>query len=102
MPLVPRRENQMRISSMLIAAELLTLVISAGSVRAIADGPYKVINTAKVGGTGGFDYVFADPDGRRLYIPRSDGANSRVTVYDLDTLKSVGEIPNTNGVHGVA
>ena len=60
--------------------------------------PYKVVNTAKVGGAGGFDYVFADVDGRRLFIPRS----SRVTVFDLDTLKSLGEIPNANGVHGVA
>jgi DNA-binding beta-propeller fold protein YncE len=25
-----------------------------------------------------------------------------VTVFDLETLKSLGEIPNTNGVHGVA
>ena len=92
----------MRNSSVLIAAGLLTLVASARSERAIADGPYKVVNSAKVGGAGGFDYVFADPDGRRLYVPRSGGATSRVSVYDLDTLKSVGEIPNTNGVHGVA
>ena len=37
---------------------------------AMAAEPYKVVNTAKVGGQGGFDYVFADVDGRRLYIPR--------------------------------
>ena len=29
---------------------------------AAANGPYKVINSAKVGGDGGFDYVTADPD----------------------------------------
>jgi DNA-binding beta-propeller fold protein YncE len=60
-----------------------------------ADGPYKVINSARVGGVGGFDYVYADAAGRRLYIPRT-GAGARVAVFDLDTLKSVGEIPNTN------
>ena len=63
--------------------------------------PYKIVNSAKVGGEGGFDFVVADSAARRLYIPRSAGPNSRVTVYDLDTLKSVGEIPNTNRVHGV-
>src|SRR4051812_3695552 len=58
--------------------------------------PYKIVNTAKVGGAGGFDYVFADAEGRRLYIPRGN----RVTIFDLDTLKSAGEIPNAAGVHG--
>jgi hypothetical protein len=33
-------------------------------------GPYKVLKTAKVGGAGGFDYIYADDAGRRLYIPR--------------------------------
>jgi DNA-binding beta-propeller fold protein YncE len=48
-----------------------------------------------VGGDGGFDYVYADADGRRLYIPRT-GNPARVTVYNLDTQESVGEIANTN------
>jgi DNA-binding beta-propeller fold protein YncE len=63
-------------------------------------GPYKVIKTAKVGGDGGFDYVYADDAGRRLYIPRS-GQTGRVTACNLDTLEAVGEIP-ANGGHGVA
>ena len=79
----------------------ILLALQYSSVASAAE-PYKVVNSAKVGGEGGFDYVFADADGRRLYAPRSAGANSRVPVYDLDTLKSVGEIPNTLGVHGVA
>jgi hypothetical protein len=65
-----------------------------------ASGPYKVIRTAKVGGVGGFDYVFADAAERKLYIPRS-GAGARVTVFNLDTLAPVGEITNTNA-RGVA
>lgn len=63
-------------------------------------GPYKVLKTAKVGGEGGFDYVYADAAGRRLYIPRS-GAGARVTVFNLDTLEPAGEIPNANA-HGAA
>src|SRR5258707_161126 len=92
----------MRTSSVLITAGILMLASGERPEQAAAAEPYKVVNTAKVGGEGGFDYVFADADGRRLYIPRSGGTTSRVAVYDLDTLKSVGEIPKTNGVHGVA
>jgi DNA-binding beta-propeller fold protein YncE len=58
-------------------------------------GPYKVLKTAKVGGDGGFDYVYADADGRRLYIPRT-GTPARVTVFNLDTQESDGEIANTS------
>ena len=35
-----------------------------------ADGPYHVLKTVKVGGDGGFDYVYADSAGRKLYIAR--------------------------------
>ncbi len=56
---------------------------------------YKVLKTAKVGGVGGFDYVYADAAGRRLYIPRT-GPGARITVFNLDTLEPVGEIPETS------
>ncbi len=59
------------------------------------DGHYRIQKTAKVGGEGGFDYVYADADGRRLYIARS-GPAPRVTVFNLDTLEPAGEIPMTN------
>src|SRR5271169_1216954 len=59
-------------------------------------GPYKIVKTAKVGGYGGFDYVYADEAGRRLYIPRTGQTGARITVFDLDTLESVGTIANAN------
>jgi DNA-binding beta-propeller fold protein YncE len=69
------------------------------ATAAMAQGPYKVLKTAKTGGLGGFDYIYADDAGRRLYIPRGavQGDNptpARVTVFNLDTLAPVGEIPN--------
>jgi DNA-binding beta-propeller fold protein YncE len=79
------------------------IMIAAGlglAQNAPTTGPYKVLKTAKVGGDGGFDYVYADDAGRRLYIPRS-GQGGRVTVFNLDTLEPVGEIP-ANGGHGAA
>ena len=63
-----------------------------------AAGQYKVLKTAKVGGDGGFDYVYADADGRKLYVARS-GPTKRISVFDLDTLQPAGEIPDV-GAHG--
>jgi DNA-binding beta-propeller fold protein YncE len=85
---------------MRLKTALLALVACIGFAQAPATGPYKVLKTAKTGGLGGFDYIYADVEGRRLYIPRGavQGDNpmpGRVTVFDLDTQASVGEIPNT-------
>jgi DNA-binding beta-propeller fold protein YncE len=60
--------------------------------------PYRIVRTARVGGPGGWDYVLADAEARRLYVPRGD----RITVFDLDTLALVSTIPGANSVHGVA
>jgi len=74
-----------------------------------------VLKTAKVGGEGGFDYIYADVVGRRLYIPRGGtravpatdttpavaAVPGRITIFNLDTLEPVGEIPDTGG-NGVA
>jgi DNA-binding beta-propeller fold protein YncE len=78
-------------------------MLAAGglAVQAQSDGPYKVLKTAKVGGDGGFDYVYADSDGRRLYIPRPAQTGAHVAVFNLDTLEPAGDIPNTNA-RGVA
>jgi DNA-binding beta-propeller fold protein YncE len=66
------------------------------------EGPYMLITSAKVGGEGGFDYVDCDPDTRHLYVVRGGRGTGRISAYDLDTLKLVGEIPNANRGHGVA
>jgi hypothetical protein len=55
-------------------------------------GPYKVLKTAKVGGEGGYDYIFADVDGRRLYVPRGAATGGQVMVFNLDTLESAGVV----------
>ncbi len=94
----------MRLSDVMIAAVFgLSASVAFGQAAPAdsAPGPYKVVKSAKVGGEGSFDYVAADPDSRHLYVVRS-GASGRVSAYDLDTLKLVGEIPNVSGGHGVA
>ena len=80
----------------LFAAHGLAQQTPADSAQpTFADGPYHVQKTAKVGGEGGFDYVYADADGRRLYIARN-GPAPRVSAFNLDTLEAAGEIPMTN------
>ena len=70
------------------------------SIGLAQTGPYKVLKIAKTGGDGGFDYVYADSAGRRLYVARS-GPSARISVFNLDTLKPVGEIPKFSA-HGAA
>ena len=84
--------------------KLLFALIAAFSLfasAALADeggGPYKVLKSVTVGGEGRWDDLTVDADNRRLYISRT----SRVDVYDADSLQKVGEIADTNGVHGIA
>jgi DNA-binding beta-propeller fold protein YncE len=58
---------------------------------------YKVLDTTQLMGNGGIDYVYADNDGRRVYVPR--GGNT--LVFDLDGHKYIGTVTNIGG-HGVA
>lgn len=74
-----------------------TMLASSGFAQ---ESAYSVLKTAKVGGAGGFDYVYADAAGRKLYVPRP-GNPARVSVFDLDTLAPLGEFPDTNA-RGVA
>ena len=90
----------MKLLAPTIAAGLTLLAAAGFAQQAPATGPYRVLKTARVGGEGRFDYVYADADGRRLYVART-GPTPRMTVYNLDTLEAAGEIPNTNA-HGAA
>ncbi|MEP6754354.1 MAG: hypothetical protein ABJA67_02550 [Chthonomonadales bacterium] len=79
---------------------LFALIFSLCAIAGLAtittkDEPYKVLKTAKVGGDGGFDYVYADSVDRKVYIARG-GAAARINVFNLDTLATEGEITNTN------
>jgi DNA-binding beta-propeller fold protein YncE len=90
----------MRQSAVLFAGAILCLGCIGGAQEHQTTGLYKVLRTEKVGGEGGFDYVFADGAGRKLYVPRS-GAAGKITVFDLDSLKPLGEVANVSA-HGVA
>jgi DNA-binding beta-propeller fold protein YncE len=77
---------------------LLGIGLLAGNVLAQdSASPYKVLDTTQLMGNGGIDYVYADNDGRRVYVPR--GGNT--FVFDLDRHKYIGTVTNIGG-HGVA
>ena len=78
----------------------LLSTVAALSLALPGFAQYKILSTTKVGGEGGFDYVNADSAARRLYVARS-GPAGHIMVFDLDTLKQVGDIANVNA-HGVA
>ena len=68
---------------MLVAG--LAILASAGFAQPGPAGPYKVVKTVKVGGAGGYDYVYADVDGRRLYIPRPGSSGTRMVRSPMPT-----------------
>jgi len=81
--------------ALLFAAAVATLGFTGLAQQAPSAGPYKILKTVKVGGEGGFDYIFADVKGRRLYTPRG-GAKGHLAVFNLDTLEPIGEIENVS------
>jgi YVTN family beta-propeller protein len=66
--------------------------------KAASKTGYHLIKKIEVGGEGGWDYVTADSAARRLYVSHG----THVVVIDADTFNTVGDIPDTNGVHGIA
>jgi hypothetical protein len=51
-----------------------------------------------IGGEGGWDYVTADPDNHRLFVPRT----THTMIVDADSGKPLGDVPGQKTAHGVA
>jgi DNA-binding beta-propeller fold protein YncE len=88
-------KHQNYLSLALMAAGIGLLTSGAPAQTAPAAGPYKILNITQTNGTGGIDYVIADSEGRRVYVPRGN----QIMVFDLDTYQCIGAIPDTGG-HG--
>jgi DNA-binding beta-propeller fold protein YncE len=76
---------------------LASLFLLVPSLLSAADG-YHVIQRIAIPGDSGWDYITADTEGRRLYVPHG----TEVVVLDLDSGKIVGSITGLKGAHGVA
>ncbi|MEP6999540.1 MAG: hypothetical protein ABI969_03620 [bacterium] len=99
------------IAAVIAGVAISTTPSACVAQQASTDGPYKVLLRARVGGEGGTDYIHASALDGRLYITRNavravpatdstparEAIAGRVTVFDLKTLKPLGEIPNGGG-----
>jgi DNA-binding beta-propeller fold protein YncE len=76
------------------------LLLVVASHAALAAGPegYHLVQTIRVPGDGGWDYVTVDAAARRVYVSHA----TRVEVLDADSGELKGRIPDTAGVHGIA
>src|SRR5713101_6503582 len=71
-------------------------VFSNAAAKPGASG-YHVIKTVSVPGDEGWDYVYVDSDARRVYISHA----THTVVMNADTYAIEGDIPDTQGVHGI-
>jgi len=77
---------------------ICVLVLLASLVLAAGSSGYHVAKKTVLGGDGSWDYLTVDAKARRIYISRG----THVMVVDADSAAVVGDIPGTNGVHGIA
>ena len=75
----------------------LALLSLFGSTFA-ASAPYHVIKRIPISGDSDWDYISADSEARRLYVPNG----TQVVVLDLDSGAVVGKISGLEDAHGVA
>ena len=97
-----RRTASIVCSFVLLALVIMTALGNKTQAQKPTTAPpasgYHLLKKIEVGGEGGWDYLIVDGAARRLYVSRG----TRVMVFDADTGASVGEIPDTPGVHGIA
>ena len=84
-------------SALLCLVVSLPLAILAVPPCLATDPGYSVVKKIPISGTGGWDYLTADAEARRLYVSHG----TRVEILDLDSGQSLGSIA-TVGVHGIA
>ena len=81
-----------------LLATVLSLASSTEVLAQVPAGDSTKVRRIAIGGEGGWDYLTADADAKRLYVSRGN----RIVVVDTDSEKVVGELTDTPGVHGVA
>jgi len=80
-----------------ILAAVCAVAFSGVALAAAQGSSYKLLKKVVLGGEGGWDYLYADAATHRVFISRG----THTMVVDADG-KLLGDIPNTDGVHGIA
>lgn len=75
-----------------------TIILSHAMGTSPGPSGYHITRKTVLGGEGGWDYLTVDSKARRIYLSRG----THVMVVDADSAAVIGDIPNTNGVHGIA
>ena len=68
------------------------------SLSTFAQSSYHVTKHFPIASAGGWDYIAAGPGNNRLYVSHG----TQVNILNEATGDSIGIIPNTTGVHGIA
>jgi DNA-binding beta-propeller fold protein YncE len=74
------------------------VLLTTFALAMAAPGAYRLIQKIPIPGDGGWDYVTADSEARRLYVSH----NTEIVVLDLDTGAIVGKIAGGPDMHGAA
>jgi DNA-binding beta-propeller fold protein YncE len=77
---------------------MLISILMFASAAFSQSGHYHLTKTISIPGDEGWDYVSVDSAARRVYVSHG----SHVVVLDADSYQVVGDIPDTQGVHGIA
>lgn len=94
---MPKALNSWTVCAVVSLVALAGLSPMAAAQSGGASG-YHLEKKVRIGGNGGWDYLEVDPATHRVFISRG----THVIVYDPDQEKVVGDIPDTEGVHGIA
>lgn len=84
-------------ASLLFSCATLASCLLLQPAMAQSPSGFQVTKTFKIGSPGGWDYIAVGPD-KRVYVSHG----TQVNILDQKTGDSVGVIPNTTGVHGIA
>ena len=84
--------------AILLLSLLARARVHSAAPQSSSGSGYHLIKKVKLGGSGGWDYLEVDPVTHRLFVTRG----THVIVVDAEQGKIIGDIPDTQGVHGIA
>jgi len=81
-----------------ICAVAVMTAVCTSYIAAAQNSSFHVAKTFHIASAGGWDYIAVGPGNNRLYVSHG----TQVNILDEKTGDSLGVIPNTTGVHGIA
>lgn len=80
------------------ALGVLVITLASLNVSSQTKTGLHILKKHSIKGSGGWDYVTVDAVDKKIYVSHG----SQVNILSTATGDSIGVIPNTNGVHGIA